>query len=226
MSIGAAIVAAQRVELALGPLLYRCKAITSADLLRGEGAPQLLASARKEPEEQVRPDATEAEKANAAKRYQVRMARLMATRPELVRAATQFVPSVLAAGLEAASADQGATWEPLRVVMVAADRDPAANRLLVEDLPAGHAQPLVEAILRASEGGVAAERLASFLAGHTAPAGAAGADVRNGPVDHPRVEPAAAAAGDGLPRGRASRAKSAPAADGAGRREPRVSGGR
>jgi hypothetical protein len=69
-------------------------------------------------------------------------------------------------GVTHGSLDGGATWEPLRIVAKREDEDAEAGAVWVEHLIPGHARQLYTEILTLStDGGRAADVIASFLGG-------------------------------------------------------------
>lgn len=169
MKIGQALVATAYKEVEAGPLRVRVRRVTSRQLFRA-GAGFLVSAARAA--------AVEADPEKRRERIRHALESLARNPAESARQEA-FEHAVLAAGVIAASADQGKTWEPLAIVLDAREEDVANNRVCPWTLPPGVVEPLVAAILELSNGGAASKALATFLGGDAADAGQVGAPLRD-----------------------------------------------
>jgi hypothetical protein len=83
-----------------------------------------------------------------------------------VRQTVRFQEALVAAAVVAVRAEDG-EWEPAKVTLQ--DDPTAPNAIAVRDLPPGAVPVLAARILALSNGGAAAERIASFLSESVGP---------------------------------------------------------
>lgn len=154
-SIAQALAQASTLDVEAGGLHWRVRRLASADLV--EAGSSVLLGARRGP-------GPRDEQAVAA-------AEALLADPTKVRDGLRFFDAVAAAGVVAASADGGTTWQDLRLVLDFRAHAPASNTVHVSSLLPGVAATLAQAILDLSrDGGAAGERLAGFLRGKPDPA--------------------------------------------------------
>ena len=162
--IAAATVAACEVEYPAGSgLRWRLRPLVAGDLLQRHIA---LLAAVLPPDEGDRLTLAAIEQASGEDRAALaktwaREVRQRATDPELQERARAYAVAVVCASVIAAN--DGPEWEPIQIVPTEAERDLAAGRLHISDLPAGAVHFLAGVARTYSFGGEAArERLSRF----------------------------------------------------------------
>lgn len=141
MNIAEALAASSTSIVTVGPLAFRVRRITSADLLDA-GLVSLLVA---KPADESSPASFD---------------------PKAAAQSARFMDAVVCAGLEAASQDGGTTWEPFRATLEPKRENVSAGVLFVGNLIPGAAGKMASEILKLStDGGAAGERVASFLGG-------------------------------------------------------------
>ena len=164
-SIAEALAGAQVREVDVGPMRWRLGVVRSEDLIR-QGLAMLSILPSK-----VDGEASQLEEAAAqAGRSEDAALRMRG-----------IVDGMVCAAVRGASADGGATWDPLTLCRTEAEQDISAHRVWVDSLPVSMRDALYrEAMAHNSGDGRLAAALATFRGGHdgAAPGGPAGPEVR------------------------------------------------
>lgn len=150
------------------PLHFRVRKVRSSDVARvGFAALTMIG-----PGDALEVDTEDPEKVQAA--FEAKIARMS---PKQMGEITEMQSAVVCAGVLAVSADEGASWDTVQLVMEQKKENPSKGVLCVHSLPPGCVEACFAEIMNLStDKGAAAERLKSFL-------GAAGdppADSRTG----------------------------------------------
>ena len=143
MNIVDAMIRASSDDVKIGEVYYRVRRITTADLVAA-GVGMLLTTPKATPEDAEMPAPMTAEQ---------------------IAAQHRFADGVVCAGVQQMSSD-GEKWFACTVVMDRKDEGRTKGAIYVGSLPPNTVSPLASAILSlTSDGGAAAERIASFLGG-------------------------------------------------------------